>query len=130
MPTTRRSRVFGQVDDLSPSSRARRLVEIHRRRGLADRLGPSAKAATSEWNYRRDDEERLICIYTHDWRDRRDLLRVLKELRSMGFAGRLTYKTDADTERGIYGPGAAIYWSPPGRQSFVPTRAGRERGLQ
>jgi hypothetical protein len=71
---------------------------------LADRLGPSAKAATSEWNYRRDDEERLICVYTHDWQDRRDLLRVLKELRSMGFAGRLTYKTDADTERGIYGP--------------------------
>jgi hypothetical protein len=54
-------------------------------------------------------------------------LRVLRELRSLGFAGRPHVQTDADTERGIYGSGAAIYWSPPGRQSFAPTRAGRER---
>jgi hypothetical protein len=51
-------------------------------------------------------------------------LRVLRELRSLGFAGRLTYKTDADTERGIYGSGAATYWSPPGRQSFAQPERG------
>ncbi len=45
-----------------------------------DRLGPSAKVAPDEGK----SGERLICIYTKDFRDSIDVLRVLRELVSIG----------------------------------------------
>ena len=63
---------------------------------ITDRLGPIAKVAPEDGN----SKERLVCIYTRDFRDEGDVLRVLQELVAMGLArsGKpLYYKSDAFT---------------------------------
>lgn len=62
-----------------------------------NRLGCSAKVGTNDGNPR----PRVICVYTTDFRDEQDVLRVLKELFNMGLvkkSGRpIHYKIDAYT---------------------------------
>lgn len=77
--------------------------------GVIDgRLGPTAKVATDEGN----PGDRLICVYTKDFRDENDVLRVLQEVEAMGLltSGRsIYYKSDAYTYLDIYGKTAAEY---------------------
>lgn len=47
---------------------------------ISNRLGPSAKVAPDESK----PGARLICIYTKDFRDQKDVLRVLQELVTIG----------------------------------------------
>lgn len=47
---------------------------------INNRLGPTAKVAPDQGK----PGERLICIYTKDFRDENDVLRVLRELVSIG----------------------------------------------
>jgi hypothetical protein len=75
------------------------------------RLGCEAKAATAANQDARG--KHVICVYTPDWQNQDDVRRVLRELRHMGFTGRLSYKRDSDTLAGVYGSGAAIYVSQP-----------------
>ena len=44
----------------------------------------------------------VICVYTYDWKDRRDVERIRQELRKLGVIRKISYKADEDTERGIY----------------------------
>jgi len=66
--------------------------------GIIDnRLGPTAKVASHDGN-----DEQLICVYTKDFRDVDDVLRVLREIEALGIldanAGRtIYYKHDAFT---------------------------------
>ena len=81
----------------------------------AGRLGPAAKAATARPNPNSTDPtRRLIVVYTINWCDEDDVQRVLRELRGLGVGWRLSYKTDDDTNSGIYGRGASTYTSPSG----------------
>jgi len=77
------------------------------------RLGIAAKVATMQPNSNAFNPDlKLICVYTEDWRDVVDVLRVRKELFRMGFDRTLTYKTDAATYRGEYaasGDSVAMY---------------------
>lgn len=82
------------------------------------KLGWAAKAATRHVPGR----DVLICVYTEDWRDRRDLARVLAQLRQLGFTDRLTYKEDAATDALRYGTGAALYVAQPGTVNFSQRR--------
>lgn len=82
------------------------------------RLGWKAKVATDN----KPGKDRLICVYTKDWRDRRDVARVLGELRLMGIDQRLSYKEDAATLALRYGGGAALYVAQPGRDGFTQRR--------
>lgn len=50
----------------------------------------------------RPNERGLICVYTYDWTDEADVMRVREELRNLGFTWRLPYKTDEDTYNNIY----------------------------
>lgn len=84
----------------------------------AGRLGWKAKVATDD----KPGKERLICVYTKDWRDRRDVARVLGELRAMGIDQRLSYKEDAATHALLYGKGASLYVSGPGSEGFTKRR--------
>jgi len=77
----------------------------------ASRLGSEAKAATAANQNSRG--KHVICVYTLDWQNQEDVGRVLRELRRMGFAGRVSYKRDSDTLAGVYGSGAATYVSQP-----------------
>jgi len=83
--------------------------------GVVDnRLGCAAKVATDKGN-----KERLLCIYTPDFRNVEDISHVLAELEAMGLlnAGRtIYYKHDAYTyldirsaNAGQYGLQASLY---------------------
>lgn len=79
------------------------------------RLGTSAKTATMVENPNARSRYKVMCVYTHDCRDLEDVTRVLRELRSMGFNGRLYYKEDLATHAGNYQSGhASLYESPEG----------------
>lgn len=43
----------------------------------------------------------VICVYTRNWRARKDVMRVREVLRSVGFTERLRYKRDIETVRGL-----------------------------
>lgn len=63
---------------------------------INNRLGSMVKIAPESGK----SDERLVCIYTRDFRDEEDVLRVLQELVAMGLAGSgkpLYYKSDAYT---------------------------------
>lgn len=47
----------------------------------------------------------VICVYSRDWADRRDIMRARDVLRSLGFVKELGYKRDTDTRNRIYGSG-------------------------
>lgn len=73
----------------------------------AGKLGDCAKVATAyrtQWNTR----TRVICVYTRDYRDLKDVWRVREELRGMGFDKPLRYKTDTATIAGQYGKESAM----------------------
>lgn len=76
---------------------------------INNRLGISAKVAPDNGN----PGDRLICVYTDDFRDMDDIHRVLKELVSMGivktYERPIYYKSDAYTSLNIYKHTAAEY---------------------
>ncbi|WP_061165264.1 putative phosphothreonine lyase domain-containing protein [Caballeronia temeraria] len=47
----------------------------------------------------------VICVYTHDSADTRDLMRAREVLQSLGFVKELGYKRDVDTRNRIYSAG-------------------------
>lgn len=47
-------------------------------------------------------DTRVIEVHTYDWKDADDVRRVREELRSIGYPDPIPYKTDTDTEAGIY----------------------------
>ncbi|KAF1840274.1 DUF1917-domain-containing protein [Cucurbitaria berberidis CBS 394.84] len=74
---------------------------------IDDRLGTAAKVATDDGR-----DERLICVYTRNFRDANDVRRVLCELEAMGLlnSGRtLYYKPDAYTYLDINSTTATQY---------------------
>jgi hypothetical protein len=69
----------------------------------AGRLGIAAKVATARPNPNATSRDsRVICIYTYDCEDEADVMRVRGELRRLGIARKIPYKTDADTLAGKY----------------------------
>ncbi|KAF2687722.1 DUF1917-domain-containing protein [Lentithecium fluviatile CBS 122367] len=75
---------------------------------INNRLGPAAKVAPDDGS----PGSRLICVYTKDFRDKDDVLRVLQELVTMGVAGTgrpIYYKSDPYTLLDIYRETAAKY---------------------
>ncbi|KAF3035669.1 hypothetical protein E8E12_003898 [Didymella heteroderae] len=74
---------------------------------ITDRLGPITKVAPDDGK-----DERLICVYTKDFRDEEDVLRVLKELEVMDLLGggrNIYYKSDAFTHLDLYSATANKY---------------------
>ncbi|KAF2267418.1 DUF1917-domain-containing protein [Lojkania enalia] len=75
---------------------------------INNRLGCGAKVATDQGT----SNSRLICVYTKDFRDDDDVVRVLRELVAMGLvqSGRgIYYKSDPYTLLDIYSSNAADY---------------------
>jgi len=65
-------------------------------------LGISAKVSTAKPNPDARDNRFVIYVYTPDWQDEGDVMRVREELRSAGFVDRLGYKRNLETFRGEY----------------------------
>lgn len=65
-------------------------------------LGISAKVSTARPNPDSRDNRKVIYIYTPDWRDEADVMRVRERLRELGFSDRLGYKRNIETYKGEY----------------------------
>jgi hypothetical protein len=47
-------------------------------------------------------KEYVICVFTRDWKEEKDVMRVREVLRDLGFEKPLPYKTNEDTLKGKY----------------------------
>jgi Domain of unknown function (DUF1917) len=74
-------------------------VRIGLEQGL---LGPSAKTFCN-------DVGEMICVYTRDYTDTLDVVRVWVALYDLGINWRLSYKRDTDTINGVYGNGSCYH---------------------
>lgn len=52
-------------------------------------------------NPKADPNEHVICVYSYDFHDEADVMRIREALRKIGIAQPLGYKSDADTAAGI-----------------------------
>ena len=74
-------------------------IEAATQQGL---LGIASKCSTMRDNPNACGKEMVICVYTKDYHDKKDVFRVREELRKMGFVGKLPYKTNQATREGKY----------------------------
>ena len=67
------------------------------------KLGSSSKVATAKQNPNAaDSSKKVICVYTYDWTDKQDVMRIRLELRELGVTLKIPYKADEDTYAGKY----------------------------
>jgi len=84
-----------------PRGRVDEVWERIRQATEARQLGIAAKVSTScPSGYKPQDH--VICVYTYDFRDKANVGEVLKRLRKIGITGKLYYKSDQATHRGVY----------------------------
>jgi hypothetical protein len=65
-------------------------------------LGISAKVSTAKPNPDSRDNMKVIYVYTADWRDEPEVMRIRERLRQLGFTDRLGYKRNIETFKGEY----------------------------
>lgn len=69
---------------------------------VALELGISAKVSTAKPNPDSRDSRKVIYVYTKDWADEADVMRVREKLREIGFTDRIGYKRNIETFAGEY----------------------------
>jgi len=69
---------------------------------MALELGISAKVSTAKPNPDSRDNRKVIYVYTADWADEADVMRVREKLRELGFTDRIGYKRNLETFAGEY----------------------------
>jgi hypothetical protein len=69
---------------------------------VALELGISAKVSTAKPNPDSRDNRKVVYVYTKDWADETDVLRVREKLRELGFVERIGYKRNIETFAGEY----------------------------
>lgn len=77
------------------------------------RLGRTAKVTTG----RKGEKEHVVCVYTYDYADVADVMRIRQELRNLSITYRIPYKSNEQTHQGLYG---AEYRGPNRSGSFTP----------
>jgi hypothetical protein len=85
-----------------PDDRVDELWRKVRNATAAGELGISAKVSTSKPNPESRDERKVIYVYTRDWADEANVMRVRERLREMGVIERIGYKRNIETFRGEY----------------------------
>lgn len=69
-----------------------------------------AGMVSSPANAKHFDGTYLICVFTPEWRDQADVMRVREILRGMGVEEELGYKRDVDTANRVYGTDDEWYY--------------------
>ena len=89
--------VFVDVKDIDEVwSKIKRATEV-------GYLGHESKVSTAKPNpYASNSNKKVICVYTYDWTDEKDVKRIREELRKIGIKSKIPYKTDEDTSKGKY----------------------------
>lgn len=68
----------------------------------SNELGISAKVSTAKQSQGYGSKTRVICVYTKNHEDEKNVWEVREGLRKLGFTRPLSYKTDQATCQGIY----------------------------
>ncbi len=68
----------------------------------AGELGISAKVSTAKQNPESRDERMVIYVYTSDWEDEEDVMRIREVLKDLGVIDRIGYKRNIETFLGEY----------------------------
>ncbi|HJJ42199.1 MAG TPA: DUF1917 domain-containing protein, partial [Methanocorpusculum sp.] len=66
------------------------------------RLGIGAKVSTAKDSKDSHDERKVIYVFTYDWSDEDDVMKVREVLKTLGFTDRIGYKRNIDTYAGEY----------------------------
>ncbi|QYZ79255.1 DUF1917 domain-containing protein [Methanofollis formosanus] len=69
---------------------------------VAGDLGISAKVSTARPNPDSRDDRKVVYVYTRDWSDEADVMRVREHLRALGVVDRIGYKRNLETFAGEY----------------------------
>lgn len=69
---------------------------------VAGELGISTKVSTAKPNPDSRDTRKVIYVYTKDWADEADVMRVRQKLKDLGFIDRIGYKRNLETFAGEY----------------------------
>ena len=69
---------------------------------VAGELGIGAKVSTFRDNEDSRDDKKVIYVFTADWADEADVMRVREKLKELGFTDRIGYKRNLDTYAGEY----------------------------
>ena len=66
-------------------------------------MGSSSKVATAKPNPNAVSQDaKVICVYTYDWSDEADVMKIREELKKLGITRKIPYKSDEDTLAGKY----------------------------
>jgi hypothetical protein len=66
-------------------------------------LGGESKVATAIHNQNATNSEmKVICVYSYDYTDKDDVMRIREALREIGIKNKIPYKTDNATSEGKY----------------------------
>jgi len=69
---------------------------------VTGKLGIGAKVSTSRENEDSIDNKKVIYVFTENWENEEDVMRVRNELKELGFTDRIGYKRNMDTYAGEY----------------------------
>lgn len=91
--------VFVPTDEVNKLWRKiKRAVEL----GHLGRIAKVTPIRRAKIDERTNRQCHIICVYTYDWTDKEDVMRIREELRNLGLTQILPYKTDGDTQEGKY----------------------------
>jgi len=79
-----------------------KLWEKIRLRTILGFLGNSAKVSTAKPNPNSSSKSFVICVYTYDSNDKKDVKRIRKELKNLGIKEVIRFKTNKATLEGKY----------------------------
>jgi hypothetical protein len=67
-------------------------------------LGDHSRASTGrgKTHFAEEPDSRVIEVYTYDFQDKKDVMRIRAKLKTLGFKDELHYKTEGDTVSGNY----------------------------
>lgn len=88
--------IFQEVDQVDASWKKVRDATV------TGELGISAKVSTAKPNPDSRDNRKVIYVYTKDWANENDVMRVREKLRELGFVDRIGYKRNLETFAGEY----------------------------
>jgi len=69
---------------------------------ISGELGIGAKVSTSRKNEESRDDKKVIYVFTENWEDEADVMRVRNVLKELGIVDRIGYKRNIDTYAGEY----------------------------
>lgn len=89
--------IFANIDEIDI------ILAIIKKATEEGKLGDCSKVATAKPSKNvANPDKKVICVYTYDWTDKEDVMRIREELRKLGITNKIPYKSSEDTSMGKY----------------------------